>query len=192
MTRLYEYTDGSELKSISSSDLANMLGWTADEVTAVLTFLEREHLVSFVGFGPQVSITHWGVVEVEASLERPDEPTEHFPPHATVIVHGDVYGSQIQAGTISSVQNQVAGQDPQAVRDYVTEFRRLLETEQLDESTHGIATADLATIDAQLLSPAPNEAVIRESLRSLRAISEGVVASGAWIGLFELAKHVHF
>jgi len=51
--------------------------------------------------------------------------------------------------------------------------------------------ADLDTVEAQLRSPNPRPAVLRETLSSLRAVAEGAAGSGFFAGLLELAQHVH-
>jgi hypothetical protein len=48
----------------------------------------------------------------------------------------------------------------------------------------------LATIEAQIDSPAPNESIVREAGRSLRTIVEGAVAGaivqpGVWQGIVQ-------
>ena len=51
--------------------------------------------------------------------------------------------------------------------------------------------AELLTVEAQLALPEPNEGVLRELLRSLRAVAENIAASGMFVGLVELAAKIH-
>jgi hypothetical protein len=56
-----------------------------------------EGLIELLSFDRDVRITHLGVVEVEASKENPQQPTQHFP--AVNVIHiGQMTNSQLQAG----------------------------------------------------------------------------------------------
>jgi hypothetical protein len=190
MAQLYGFTGGLALKDIGVDDLAELLGWSVDDTNAVLEYLEKEGLVELLGFGPMVGITHAGVVEVEYALEHPEKPTEHFLPHTVVIVQGDMHGSQIQAGTVASHQEQhVALTDAlDEVRAFVDAFRDALS--ELSDTERAVAEAEIATVDAQIASPRPNAGAVRESLTSLRAIAEGAAGSAVFVGLAALAQHL--
>ncbi len=105
MQRLYQVTERRTLNVVSIDRLAAALGWSHTEAAAVVEYLSAEALIE-PGMGNQASITHDGVVEVEEALEDPSRPTEHFPAVNLVMVQGSVVGSQIQAGTIGSEQQQ--------------------------------------------------------------------------------------
>lgn len=61
----------------------------------------------------------------------------------------------------------------------------------MPEDQRAQISADIATVDSQLAAPEPNDTIVRESLGSLRSIAENLVASGLWVGLLELAQHIH-
>jgi hypothetical protein len=193
MADLYGLSDGLQLNVVSPDELAQRLGWTRNEADNVLEYLEKEGLVELTGYGPQVGITHAGVVEVEYALEHPGQSTEHFLPHSVVVVQGGMYGGQIQAGTIASNQEQHLELSHRL--DDVGEFARaireaLSEGLQLSDDDRAVVESELRTVEAQLSSPKPNLGALREALRSLRAITEGVAATGVFVGLVELARHL--
>ncbi|HSH59889.1 MAG TPA: hypothetical protein VK988_09675 [Acidimicrobiales bacterium] len=191
MKRLYEVTEGRTIRLVSIDQLAAEMGWSDSEVSGVVEYLNAEELIEHE-MGNQASITHDGVVEVEEALEDPSRPTEHFPAVNLVLVQGSVVGSQIQTGTTGSEQQQVVQplQEGQAVSQFLAELRTALATAPMADEERATANADIVSVEAQLASPRPNEAVVREGLRSLRSVAENLVASGAFVGLTELAQRL--
>lgn len=191
MERLYEVTEGRTLIVVSIDQLATELGWPDTEASAVVEYLNAEGLLEHE-MGNQASITHAGVVEVEEALEHPSRPTEHFPAINLVMVQGSVVGSQIQAGTIGSEQQQDVQllAEREVVSQFLDELRAVLASAAVNDEDRAAANADIASVKAQLASPRPNAAVIREGLRSLRSVAENLVASGAFLGLLELAHRL--
>jgi hypothetical protein len=174
-------------------DLVARLGWTIEDTDATLEYLEHEGLVSFQGLGPEIGITHRGVVEVEHAIERPAEPTEHLAPHTVVIVHGDMQGSAIQAGTVASHQSQTValGDQREAIEAFTQLLRQALDAVELSNDERRVTQAELLTVEAQLALREPNEGVLRELLRSLRAVAENIAANGMFVGLVEPAAKIH-
>jgi hypothetical protein len=88
--RLYEATEGNPNVSVALSDLAAEAGLSYEEADSALDYLAAESLVSLDGFGPLVSLTHRGIVEIEQSINKPDRPTEHFSNQIIQHFHGPV------------------------------------------------------------------------------------------------------
>lgn len=187
MRALYELVDASTLASVLPSEVGRAAGLASEEAESVVEYLENDGLVETQTFDGDLSITHRGVTEVEQSLARPDEPTEHFPPAATVYVAGDAYGFQV--GTSHSTQQVELALEADA-RGAIAAFAQALReaVAELPQETRETARADLDTVDAQLRSPRPRRAVLREALRSLRAVAEGAAGSGAFAGVAVLAQ----
>jgi AbiTii-like protein len=86
----------------------------------------------------------------------------------------------------SSGFSQTATLNVDQVRELVATIRSdLAAVPQLEPATRASADAQLATIDAQLAAPTPNEGIVREAGRSLRTIVEGAIAGavvqpGVW------------
>jgi hypothetical protein len=184
MQRLYERTDGELLEEIPVETLADDLGWDLRTANSVFDYLVDEGLAECPGLGGGASITHEGVREVERALSEPDRPTEHFPPAVTVHFHGDVVGSQVQAGTVRSSQHQVALVETQRedIARFVSQLRAALGDGRVDLAMRAEGEASLVAVEAQLNLDKPNSGMLREGLRSLRAIAENLIASGIWLG----------
>jgi hypothetical protein len=194
MYELYKLTGGRYLAEVDRGLIAQNLGWKSAEIDEVVEYLEREGLLEVPTYSGGVCITHDGVREVEQALTAPDRKTEHFAPAATVLVHGDVIGSQIQSGTVGSSQQQsgVAIGDQRAPIDaFVEAFRRAIEGGQMPDADRRIASAALAAVEPQLALDEPNEVLVGEGLRTLRSVAENLAANGIFMGLVELAHHVH-
>lgn len=102
--RLYQRTDGDTMRIVPLSEVGAELGWSEEEASRVARYLADEGLLRFPAKG-SVAMTHAGVIEMEAALENPTRPTEHFPAINLVMVQGNVVHSQIQAGTEASNQD---------------------------------------------------------------------------------------
>lgn len=186
MHALYDLVDASTLASAMPSEVGERTGLAPAEAESVVEYLQNDGLIEPCSLAGDVSITHRGVKEVEQSLARPDEPTEHFPA-ATVYVSGDVYG--LQAGTSHSTQHVEAvleADTHEAIAAFTQALRQAVN--ELPDDERETARADLDTVDAQLRSPQPRRAVLREALRSLRAVAEGAAGSGAFAGAAALAQ----
>lgn len=191
MRCLYERTDGEMLKEIRLDVLSDELGWDLHTTKTVFDYLVNEGLAQSLGFGGDASITHQGVQEVERALTEPNEPTEHFPAAVTVHFHGDVVGSQVQAGTVRSAQHQLMAEvDRVDAYRLVNELRNILADSRVDPAVRAEGQASLVAVEAQLSLEKPNAGVLREGLRSLRAIGENLIASGIWLGGAEVVRHL--
>lgn len=194
MRHLYTITQGNRLVYRAANDLGADLGWTPEETDLVTDYLQNEGLIEFVGGGDggQVSITHYGIQEVEESLTRPEQRTEHFPASITIIQ--DVHSSQVQVGTVGSIQSQqqISEQDKRAIEEFIGRFQSDLPFLDLSKHQEAEASADIATIRAQLAAPEPKRGILREALTPLRTLAEGVAGNAAFAALVELSKHLPF
>lgn len=93
MDMLYDEVGDDTLAVVSVEDLADRLEWSGPDAEVVVEFLRVQGLLD-AHMGNQVSITNPGIVEVERSRLRPEEPTEHFPPPNSVYIAGDAHDVQ--------------------------------------------------------------------------------------------------
>lgn len=112
MNAIFEQADGREHVYVNCQPLAEELGLSDEEMASASDFLAGEHLIEPMNalwgkpYPPRVSLTHWGIKEIEQSREEPEQPTEHFPPLVSIIqIFGDVNHSNVQAGTVDSTQS---------------------------------------------------------------------------------------
>ena len=184
---VYDAADGNERAMVPMREIGESLGFDYSQSDTIVTYLDGEGLLKWAAFG-LVSLTHWGLKEVEEALSRPDEPTEHFPAYVIAqnyINIGTMSQSQIQQGTVGSSQN-LDGSQVEALRDLVADVRAVAATLDLGLDDAGELAADVATVDSQLASPRPKSGVLREALASTRAILEGAAAAGLATGAPQL------
>ncbi|MFN0075339.1 MAG: hypothetical protein ACKVY0_02580 [Prosthecobacter sp.] len=181
---LYEATGGSSSAYIQTPYvLGETLGFSGDETMRIDEYLRGEGLVKRLGLAGETTITHQGVVEVEAALSQPQKPTEHFPPVVNILNVQQMYGSQIQQGTSHSTQSlTLQAADLKAIQEFITQLKPQLSNLGLSGDALQEATSDISTVEAQLASTKPKPGILKESLTSLRTILEGVagnmIASG--------------
>lgn len=175
---VYGATNGSRSMLVEQSDIVQELALTEDDAEDAIEYLVEEGLLKYETAGPTVSITHEGVRQVEYALGHPKEPTQYFPPAATVINVGTMIGSQIQAGTRHSHQTGAftTSVDADQLRSFLEALKRDLPALGLPAQERADADAEVATVEAQLGASKPKVSVIRECLTSLRAILEGAAA----------------
>ncbi len=101
MNRLHEKTNGNQYAAVNMWEIGQELGLTQDQTELAVQYLEGEKLLEFGGWGGYVSITHYGVRQVEEALSKPDEPTQYFPPVHFIHVE-NMSHSVIQQGTHDS------------------------------------------------------------------------------------------
>lgn len=179
---VYDATGGSTLGDVLRSDITAQLGLDAKASDVIAEYLVQEGLLEWTTMG-LISITHYGVREIEQAVAEPDTPTEHFPPLAFTqnVIHVEsMVGSAIQQGSSDSTQSVGApALDVNALRDVIAQLEAALAAIVLEDDERAEASAQIATMNAQLGSPKPRPAILRESLATMRRITEGLVAAGA-------------
>jgi hypothetical protein len=197
MTEIFNAAHGNRREFVATDPIRERLQLSDEEMADACNYLEGEGLIEGTQtlrlFPSQVTLTHWGIREVEQSQEHPEEPTEHFPPLVSVTqhFHGDVIGSAIQAGSPGATQTTTIGDlNLDRVREFVERYEEAEPSLGLNAENAAELQADIATIRAQLNSPRPKPEIIRQSLRTARAILEGATGSLAASGLLELLQHI--
>jgi hypothetical protein len=185
MNELFEMADGSDTNFVPTRKVAEKLGLDYevgqdfDEVYAVISYLEGEHLIKAIGqLAFQVKLTHYGIREVEQAHSHPDEPTQHFAPINLVYAH-NITNSPIQQGSPGATQSlTVIGQDhQQQLEDIVQQLRTSIDGMGLEVEDKAELEAEVRTLEAQVASPKPKKEIVHPSLQSARNILEGA-ASG--------------
>ncbi len=160
LQKLYEVTDGSELESVNLYELGDELGFERRETDRIDDYLRGEGLIEATGLGGTIGITHRGIVEVEAAITSPDEPTTYFPPFNIIHVE-QMIGSQIQQGTNQSSQVLTySANDLEAILKIANEVRSRLADLDLSTEARAEAEFDVSTIEDSNQVPTPE---IRDS-----------------------------
>jgi len=164
-----------------STTIAAELGFDEELSDTIAQYLVDEGLLRWFSMG-HLAITHGGIVEIESGITSPERPTEHFP--AVVIAEsylqvGSMIGSAVQQGTTGSTQTVGAPLDVDALRGVLLNLRSAIAELPLDADEQAEASAQLATIDAQLSSSKPERMILRHSAAMIGQIVQTAVASGA-------------
>jgi hypothetical protein len=130
------------------------------------------------------------VDEVAQRLRQVEEKIASGLTDVSIHIEGNSYGLQV-AGVEQNVTVNLTAELP-AIKEFIEEFRAQLDhlplsPEQLEE-----VTVDLEVAETQLQSAKPRPAILRAAVNSLREVAFATAGSGAWVGLVELAEHIHF
>ncbi len=178
MKALYECTDGRERALVKQDEIGTELGFSREETDLTVEYLKGEGLLKRVVMGGIIGISHLGVVEVETALQKPDQPTEHFPAvHNTITIHS-MTNSVIQQGSSGATQSVTFNQSSkESIERFVAALKDQMKDLGLSTDVEAEARAELATVEAQLSSPKPKSAIIAGSLSFLIGVVEKVTAS---------------
>lgn len=176
LLKLFELSEGNELFDIDAFELGDQLGFKNDETNRIDDYLRGENLIKGIA-STRIAITHYGIVEIERALTKPDEPTTYFPP-VNIIHIGQMIGSQIQQSTNKSSQVlNYSSNDIEVITKFIADLKGQLPALKLDAETQAEVKADVETIEIQVKSPHPKHIIIREGLLSLRRILEDAAGS---------------
>ncbi len=147
---VYDLTDGRRFFAVAPEEVAERTGLPVDAFLEVSSYLEDEGLLEPAATDGSVFITHAGVVEVEASITRPDLPTDHFP---LLVFHqtfnAPVGAVQTGAGATAAVRQDV-GVAPRELAALLAELRPMLQ----DRPDAREALVEL-TAEAEASAPRP-------------------------------------
>jgi len=177
---VYTESEGAHDRFLSLSDVARALDMDYKEANRIAQYLVGENLIKVTwvmgdGRNSAVSITHWGVTQVETALGEPAKSTQYFPPAVNIINIQQMYGSQIQQGAQESTQTGTfSPSSMQDMIDVIGQVKDELAKISLSEEKRAEAEAEIQTLEAQAKSPHPKRAILRESWTALRKIAESV------------------
>jgi len=185
--RLYEMSGGDEHYIVNEQDIGKELNLPEKEVSKVSQYLIGEGLIKYRALGGFIAITHEGVIEVEHALSEPDQPSYYFPP-VNIINIKHMEGSQIQQGTVDSVQHGTfLIENEKQLSEFIELLKSKLHELEISGDDKSEIEADVSTIEAQIKSSRPKAGIVKECLLSIKRILER--ASGA-VFANELLKYL--
>lgn len=165
---LYETTEGDPARYVSMHDLGLSVGLSEEETHDACHFLRQEGLLRQLGAGGAIIIEHEGVRQIENALKHPEKPTTYFPP--VNVIHGEyTQGFELaQAPDQTAVAyQQLSDADISGLRILLDRIKELAAGLSLGESERRELVSECTTIEAQLDSPRPKRAILKESLLSV-------------------------
>ena len=181
LEHLYEVAEGSTRTHVNRWELGESLGLDQKTCELVTDYLHSESLLDYETLDGGISITHYGVIEVEQALTNPSESTEHFLPVnyvANFISVEQMVNSQILQGSPNSAQsNVVEWKQTGELKALVGAIAESVEKLQLPVEKQHELQAELNTIKSQLQASRPKKSIMTECLHSIRSILEGAAGS---------------
>ncbi len=176
---LFKKTGGDKFKHVNMLKLGKELDFPKEEVITIVQYLEGEYLLEHAGVGPEISITHDGIKEIEEALSHPNKKTKYFPP-TNIINIQHMENSQIQQGTNLSKQvGTFDSSQSQVISDFIDILKSKISELGLAPDDESEINSDLNTMKSQIASSRPKSGIIKESLISIQRILEG--AGGALV-----------
>jgi hypothetical protein len=159
--RIYELTDGDESKIL---ELESPEGLRPEEIQSIVDYLAGEGLVeSLANEAPLLSITHRGVVEVEKSLLKPQEPTEHFPPQVFQLFQGPVGSVQTGNHNVANIAQNIS--EDSHIGELVEQLRHHIVDDTPEKQREGNEL--LEGLQSEVSLPSPSKSRIRLYLNGL-------------------------
>jgi hypothetical protein len=174
---LYTESNGNTGAMFNMWEVGEELKLDHDETSQIVDYLIGEHLIESKALGGGISLTHWGVKEVEEAIGNPTRPTEHFLPF-NVINIGTMNNSSLQQGTsnssISFVFNEQTSIDLDKI---ISSLNQIKDSLQISNELKSELISELQTIEIQSKSAKPKNVIINESLKTIRTILESVTGN---------------
>jgi len=106
-----------------------------------------------------------------------------------IISGGSIESDNIAVGhNASIISHDYLNQQTDELQNFLSNLRSQIDKLGLKENEYSEANADIACVEAQLLSAKPKKSIIKESLISIRNIIEGTTGSIIANGLLDQIK----
>lgn len=183
---IYAASEGNTLKFVDMNVVEAELGLNLQQAFAISKYLNDKGLVVIAGGDGVWRITPEGIDAVErpASFNAVSAfgsvVNNHiFAPHSTIggIQQGATHSTQ----TVNTVN--FGPQEARDVGDFVAQLKEQLPQLPLDGDAHQDASTQIAMLELQLKTGKPNKVIIGESLKTVRALLEGVAGNLIAAGL---------
>lgn len=188
MQALYDETGGSTNVAVDMWELGDQLGWSREDTDHTVEYLGEEGLLETVAMGGTICITHQGVVEVEASISRPNDATEHFPARNVINV-GTMIASQIQQDSAGATQTTqvIAADSAQELLEVIRQLRsEVLPELELGKDDAETLKTELEVAELYLRSNRPRRAAVRQSIEQVSVLlGQATVVVGSSLQLVE-------
>lgn len=178
LLRCYEVAAGNEGKVLHTLEIGEDLGLETDVARLIVRHLQGEGLIKVYDAGGYIiSITHPGIVQIEAALLEPNQPTLYFPPVVNIITAERIVHSQIQQASRAASQVALAENKYEQLGELIESLKESIEQLSLGHQDKTDLQAEIQTIEAQMSKSKPGRTIVTDSLRSIKGILEKVGAS---------------
>ena len=147
---LFEQTNGDVSVQVSMYDIGELLGMDRDAASAVAQELMGRQLAEIRTLSGGIGLSADGAARIQD-------------------LRGPMVSEYAAAASLGDGPVLTAG-DQQTVNEVISEIKSQIGSFGLDYESLGESMADLKTMEAQLDSPKPKTAIIRECLRSILGV----------------------
>jgi hypothetical protein len=123
---------------------------------------------------------------ISFSKEEKQMAASHFNNYGAII--GTMNESQLQQNTKNSEQNYQAGASLADLGQFVRELGAWLQNAPLSKDEKEEIKADLITVESQIASPKPKNAIIRAGLESIKSVLEKVAVNALEAGTADIGQ----
>lgn len=118
-----------------------------------------------------------GVIGEGMSFTEKEKQAAHSVTYQVTNNIGSMTNSQLQQDSPNSSQSLSVNDDLSQVARFIETLKGQLEGLQLEQNQKEELNAEVVTIESQLSSPKPKPVIVKESLKSIRSVLEGVTGS---------------
>lgn len=181
LLNVYKSVDGNTGYMVNMWDVGTELSFSQDYTNTVFDYLNNEGLIEPKALGGGMSITHYGVKEIEEAFTKPDRPTEHFiPVNQYNISIGVMHGGAIQQASNGTTINYTVSNDIlDSVKQFAKELNAELHNLKISNAQKSELYSEIQTIEVQSNSPKPKTSILKETLLSVKTILESTIAGVA-------------
>lgn len=130
-----------------------------------------------LGSSPNYKIAHLGVKEIERSMQKPEEPTEHFPPQIIQNFTGPV--GAVQTGTHATANvTQDVGADLSDVLSLLEQLKSQIA--ELPQEQQEDASVSIEALEDELKLQDKNPKRIKAALAGLKGMARGAQGTAAF------------
>ena len=177
-----EQRNDPEWTYFDSKSIEETLPYSKLEIESSLTYLKGEHLVETayetLNSGPSYKIAHLGVREIERSMQKPEEPTEHFPAPVNMYFNAPVGAVQMGSGATADVTQNI-GADFSDVLSLMEQLK--LHVTELPQEQQEDASVSIEMLEDELKSQSKSPKRIRAAFVGLKGIARGTVTFAAQV-----------
>ncbi len=182
LLELWRVTKGKEMEIVNFDDISKSLGFNAEEILEMYYYFSSEGFFKEELSGNFVTLSHRAIVEVENSITKPTQSTEHF--SSTVIQHFNAPVGSVQTGSNNVANiNQKVGQNFSEVLEQLATLKNQFQLSSATDREEAIEI--ISDLEKEIIKEIPNKSKIKSFLTSTK---EFALKTGTELAASTVAK----
>jgi hypothetical protein len=171
---IWRAVKGEASNQVNVRVLGDSLGFSFEETLEIYAYLSEEGFFSMNTCEMTVTLSHKAIVEIEKSITKPSQSTEHF--STTVIQHFNAPVSSVQTGANSiAYVNQNIGGNISEILQVIEKLREQFNKLPNEESQEAIDIID--ALSEEVKSPQPNKGKVKAFLTATKSFASDVTSA---------------